>query len=119
MTKIPYRAQLGWTRVRLSEWGRFCRGNVATGYPTRASFTRANEGGRSINPGSSLMPDRILEVDQAHATLSVDLRSVLFSYYVKGRPFWLRAALLGISYPTFKRRLYTGEYIIHKRLTDE
>lgn len=97
-----------WTRVRLKNWGRWCRGRPVTGYPTASAFMWANTGDRA---SSNLMdaPTDIAEIDAAVAKLPATLRMPVIAYYVGTGPLWLRAARLRISRRTLMRRVETAE----------
>ena len=96
-----------YTRVKLSQWGRWCRGRPVTGYPTAAAFTWANTGGKGSSGG--LAPDDILETEQAVARLGQAWKQPLVAYYVSTGPLWLKAQRLNISRRTLMRRVETAE----------
>jgi DNA-directed RNA polymerase specialized sigma24 family protein len=106
-----------YTRLRLTQWGRWCRGRPQTGYPSMSPFMRANEGSRATGNDLAL-PDDILEVEQSVNKLSSPHRMALIGYYVMTGPLWLRAARLRISRRTMMRRVTTAERQINLRLCD-
>jgi hypothetical protein len=105
-----------WTRVRLSQWGRWCRGGVQTGYPSRSAFVRAGEGARGEGSGPDLPPS-IEEVEQAVRTLSAELRQAIHAVYVWRGPFWVRAVRVGASERTLRRRVREAEQRVNFALT--
>lgn len=105
-----------WTRVRLSQWGRWCRGGVQTGYPSRSAFVRAGEGARGESGGLDLPPS-IEEVEQAVRALSAELRQAIHAVYVWRGPFWVRAVRVGASERTLRRRVREAEQRINFALT--
>lgn len=96
-----------WTRVRLSQWGRWCRGRPMSGYPSASAFVHANEGQRGGDVGD--MPSEIAEIDRAVAEVHDELRQALFAGYVWAGPFRLRAIRLRWSVSTLRRRLAEAE----------
>jgi len=105
-----------WTRVRLSQWGRWCRGGVQTGYPSRSAFVRAGEGARGEGSGPEL-PSSIEEVEQAVRTLSADQRQAIYAVYIWRGPFWVRAVRVGASERTLRRRVREAEQRVNFALT--
>jgi hypothetical protein len=105
-----------WTRVRLSQWGRWCRGGVQTGYPSRSAFVRAGEGARGEGSGPELPPS-IEEVEQAVRALSAELRQAIHAVYVWRGPFWVRAVRVGASERTLRRRVREAEQRVNFALT--
>ena len=105
-----------WTRVRLSQWGRWCRGGVQTGYPSRSAFVRAGEGARGQGDGPDLPPS-IEEVEQAVRALSADQRQAIHAVYVWRGPFWVRAVRVGASERTLRRRVREAEQRVNFALT--
>jgi hypothetical protein len=106
---------IAWTRVRLRTWGRYCRGNIATGYPTRSAFTRANEGGRGGSDRD--MPEDIAEVDRAIAGIPLYSRGILITVYCKPGPLWWKASQVGVKKTTFLRRLLLAETRVDRALS--
>ena len=106
---------IDWTRHRLRTWGRYCRGNLVTGYPTRAAFTRAGEGGRGGSDRD--MPEDIAEVDQAIARIPLNSRGILITVYCKPGPLWWKAHHMHVSTSTLRRRLVQAESRIDRVLT--
>jgi len=104
-----------YTRLRLTAWGRWCRGRPITGYPTISAFMRANEGSRTTGNATSL-PDDISEIDGAVAKLSPILKACLIAYYIKTGPLWWKATALGVSRRTFMRRVSTAEGRVNEML---
>jgi DNA-directed RNA polymerase specialized sigma24 family protein len=104
-----------WTRVRLSQWGRWCRGRIMTGYPSASAFTHANEGARSLDEGT--MPAEIEEIDRAVAAVRDEQRQALFACYVWVGPFTLRAIRLRWSVSTLRRRVADGEREVERNLS--
>jgi hypothetical protein len=105
-----------WTRVRLSQWGRWCRGGVQTGYPSRSAFVRAGEGARGQGDGPDLPPS-IEEVERAVRALSAELRQAIHAVYVWRGPFWVRAVRVGASERTLRRRVREAEQRVNFALT--
>lgn len=101
-----------WTRVRLGQWGRWCRGRAVSGYPSASAFVFANSGARAANDLSGA-PEDIAEVDAAVAKLSSPLRQVLVTYYCTSAPVWFKAARLYMSRRTLMRRVKTAEEKVH------
>ena len=106
---------IDWTRYRLRTWGRYCRGTGSTGYPTRAAFTRANEGGRG--GADRDMPEDIAEVDLAVASIPLTSRGILITVYCKPGPIWWKASNMRVSTSTLRRRLLVAESRIDRVLT--
>ncbi len=104
-----------WTRVRLSQWGRYSRGSSKTGYPTAAAFVHADEGGRAQDDNSP-WPAEIQEVQDALRLMSWSLAGPVHAEYIWRGPRWYKALQLGVSLSTFKRRLNTAEGIVDRRL---
>lgn len=98
-----------YTRMRLTQWGRWCRGRPITGYPKASAFVLANMGARATGNEGTL-PDGISDIDAAVAKLSPTLKSCLIAYYIKTGPLWWKATTLGVSRRTFMRRVSTAEY---------
>lgn len=98
-----------YTRLRLTQWGRWCRGKAVTGYPKASAFMFANLGARATGNDGAL-PDGIEGIDKAVAKLSPILKACIISYYVRTGPLWWKATSLGISRRTFMRRVSTAEY---------
>ena len=105
-----------WTRVRLSQWGRWCRGRMPTGYPTASAFVHANEGQRG--DGGCEMPSTIGEVDRAIAELRQELRQAIFAGYVWSGPFGERARRLRWPRSTLSRRLARAESHVERNLSE-
>lgn len=106
---------IDWTRVRLTQWGRYCRGGSKTGYPTASAFVHANEGGRAQEDNSP-MPPELQEVQNAIRLMSWSLAGPVHAEYIWRGPRWYKALQLGVSLSTFKRRLHTAEGVIDRRL---
>lgn len=101
-----------YTRMRLTQWGRWCRGRPITGYPKAAAFMFANLGARATGNDDAL-PDGIEGIDKSVAKLSPILKACIIAYYVRTGPLWWKAASLGISRRTFMRRVTTAEYRVN------
>lgn len=106
-----------YTRMRLTQWGRWCRGRPITGYPKASAFVLANMGARATSNADAL-PDGIGDIDAAVAKLSPILKSCLIGYYVRTGPLWWKATTLGVSRRTFMRRVSTAEARINQMLAD-
>lgn len=104
-----------YTRVRLSQWGRWCQGGRRTGYPTSSAFVNANTGSRCTGYDSDMPPD-IEEVENAVRHLSYALASVVIAVYARKGPIWLKATKIGVSRWTLRRRLGTAERKIEEYL---
>lgn len=104
-----------WTRVRLSQWGRYCRGVSRTGYPTAAAFVHANEGDRCKYDGAD-MPVDIQEIEDVVRRMSGSLALPIHAKYIWTGPYWFRALRLGISERTFRRRCAHAEEWIDRQL---
>ncbi|MCC7126456.1 MAG: hypothetical protein IT178_16520 [Acidobacteria bacterium] len=104
-----------WTRVRLTQWGRHCRGVTRTGYPTASAFVRANEGDRSRYDGAD-MPADIQEIEDVVRRMSGSLALPIHAKYIWSGPYWFRALRLGISECTFRRRCAHAEEWIDRQL---
>lgn len=104
-----------WTRVRLSQWGRWCRGRLPTGYPTASAFVHANEGQRG--DGGNEMPHEIHEIDRAVAALRAELRQAVMAGYVWSGPFCQRALRLQLSTSTLRRHLSRAEAQVERMLS--
>ena len=101
-----------WTRVRLGQWGKWCRGRAISGYPSASAFVFANSGARAADDLTGT-PDDIAEIDAAVAKLSAPLRQVLVMYYCTTAPLWFKAARLYMSRRTLMRRVKTAEEKVH------
>jgi DNA-directed RNA polymerase specialized sigma24 family protein len=101
-----------WTRVRLTNWGRWCRGRAVSGYPSASAFVFAGSGSRASKDISDA-PSHIAEIDAAVAKIPAPLRQVLVMYYCTTAPLWFKAARLYISRRTLMRRLRTAEEKVH------
>lgn len=104
-----------WTRVRLGQWGKWCRGRSVSGYPSASAFMFANMGARASGDGRDV-PDDIAEIDAAVAKIPAPLRQVLVIYYCTTAPLWFKATRLYISRRTMMRRLRTAEEKVHHEL---
>jgi hypothetical protein len=105
-----------WTRVRLGQWGKWCRGRAISGYPTASAFFWANSGARASQSGSDA-PDDIAEIDAAVGKIPQPLRQILVIYYCTTGPLWFKAGRLYMSRRTMMRRLRTAEGKVHFQLT--
>lgn len=101
-----------WTRVRLTKWGKWCRGRNISGYPSASAFFWANSGARASHFGLDA-PNDILEIDVAVAKIAQPLRLVLVAYYCTTGPLWFKATRLHMSRRTLMRRLRTAEEKVH------
>jgi len=104
-----------WTRVRLTQWGRYCRGGSKTGYPTASAFVHADEGGRAQDDCSP-MPTELQEVEDCVKRMSWSLAGPVHAEYIWRGPRWYKAVQLRISLSTYKRRLRTSEDWIDRQL---
>lgn len=104
-----------WTKVRLTQWGHWCKGKRRTGYPTASAFVHANEGDRSAYDGAD-MPWEIAEVENAVMDLSWHCRVPTIWYYTRIGPVWWKALQCKVSKTTFLRRVRTAEDVIDRRL---
>lgn len=104
-----------WTRVRLGQWGRWCRGGMQTGYPSRSAFVRAGEGARGDDVLT--LPDELAEVERAVNASESDLRQALHAAYIWRGPMWLRAVRLGVSESTLRRRISRAEIAVNRLIT--
>lgn len=96
-----------WTRMRLSQWGKWCRGRAVSGYPSASAFFYANSGERSA--AGTEAPDDIAEVDAAVAKISAPLRQVLILFYCTTGPVWWKAQKVFTSRRTLMRRVRLAE----------
>lgn len=103
-----------WTRVRLSQWGSWCRGRLPTGYPTASAFVHANEGARCRDEGT--MPAELAEVERAVAALRQELRQATIAGYVWRGPWRERAGRIGVSAATLRRHLVRAEAQVERIL---
>lgn len=106
---------IAWTRVRLAQWGRWCRGQVRTGYPTASAFVHAGMGDRGGYDGADMPPD-LQEIENLVNSMSSILRQPLIAFYVRTGPLWLRAAHAGVSRRTLLRRVRTAEEWIDRNI---
>lgn len=106
---------IAWTRLRLAQWGRWCRGQVRTGYPTASAFMRAGMGDRSIYDGAD-MPADLQEIEDLVNSMSSILRQPLIAFYVRTGPLWLKATHAGVSRRTLLRRVRTAEEWMDRQL---
>lgn len=106
---------LTWTRMKLAQWGRWCRGLPVTGYPTAAAFTHANEGAHAKMDGCE-MPVDLAEVERIVARMPVIHRVPLLQFYASKGPLEVRAARLRTSRRTLMRRVRTAERHVHLEL---
>lgn len=104
-----------WTRVRLGQWGKWCRGRNISGYPSASAFMFANMGSRASGDGLDV-PQDIAEIDAAVAKIPAPLRQVLVIYYCTTAPLWFKAGRLYISRRTLMRRLRTAEEKVHREI---
>jgi hypothetical protein len=104
-----------WTRVRLGQWGKWCRGRSVSGYPSASAFMFANSGSRASNDGQDV-PSDIAEIDAAVAKVPAPLRQVLIMFYCTTGPLWFKAGRLYISRRTMMRRLRTAEEKVHHEI---
>jgi hypothetical protein len=104
-----------WTRVRLTQWGRYCRGGSKTGYPTASAFVHADEGGRG-GDDCSPMPTELQEVEDCVRRMSWSLAGPVHAEYIWRGPRWYKAVQLRISLSTYKRRLRSSEEWIDRQL---
>lgn len=104
-----------WTRVRLTQWGRWCQGQRRTGYPTASAFVHANEGDRAAYDGAD-MPPELQEIENAVMDLSWHCRVPVLWYYTRRGPVWWKALQCRVSKTTFLRRVRTAEDVIDRRL---
>lgn len=107
---------IAWTRLRLAQWGRWCRGVHRTGYPTASAFVHANEGDRCKYAVAD-MPADLQEIEDLVNSMSHLLRQPVIAFYVRTGPLWLRAAQIGTSRRTLLRRVRTAEEWIDRNLT--
>lgn len=107
---------LEWTRVRLAQWGRWCRGGRRTGYPTASAFVWAGHGDRAKYDGND-MPWEIAEIENAVMLLSHHCRKPLLWYYTRTGPIWWKALQCEVPKTTFLRRVKMGEDAVDRRLT--
>jgi len=108
-------SELAFTRMKLAQWARYCRGRARTGYPTAAAFTRANEGDRA-HEDASAMPADLSEIDRVVAHLAELHRVPLVTFYLSRAALEVKAARLRISRRTFMRRVAVAEQTVHLRL---
>lgn len=101
-----------WTRVRLGQWGKWCRGRNVSGFPSASAFFWANMGARASHSGADA-PNDIAEIDAAVAKIGQPLRQVLVAYYCTTGPLWFKAGRLYMSRRTLMRRLRTAEEKVH------
>jgi hypothetical protein len=104
-----------WTRVRLGQWGKWCRGRSVSGYPSASAFFWANMGSRASETGADV-PNDIAEIDAAVAKIAQPLRQTLVIYYCTTGPLWFKAGRLYVSRRTLMRRLRTAEEKVHFQL---
>ena len=109
---------IDWTRVRLANWGRWCRGGISTGLPKSSAFVHAGEGARGLDGGAYIPPD-VEEIERIVARMSSSLRQPIIIMYTKRGPLWLKAAQMHVSRRTFRRRLQTGEEWVARQLRIE
>lgn len=108
-------SDIAYTRMKLAQWARYCRGRVRTGYPTSAAFTHADEGDRA-HDDTSAMPQDLSEIDRVVAHLTEIHRVPLLAFYVARGPLEVRAARLKTSRRTLMRRVATAEQKVHLSL---
>lgn len=106
-----------WTRVRLAQWGRYCKGGYPKPLPSQSSFMNAMSGGRAYDNLRD-MPDDLAEVQRAVDWLSSGFREPILQWYTKDGPQWLKAVRLGISRETLKRRVKLAEQKIDQYLME-
>ena len=99
---------IGWTRVRLAEWGRWCRGGENHGLPTMAAFARANTGGRAAYD-AACMPEHIELMNGIVMGLAEEHRVTLVTVYCRAGPLWWKAAKLNISIGQLRGRIKRAE----------
>jgi hypothetical protein len=104
-----------YTRVRLSQWGRWCRGRLVNGYPHSAAFTHADEGERGSDWEND-MPADIAEIDAIVHRLSFHLRQPLMAFYLWSGPMRVRAIRCRISKLAFFSRVAHAESWVDRQL---
>lgn len=108
-------SDIAYTRMKLAQWARYCRGRARTGYPTSAAFTHAEEGDRAHDDLSEMPPD-LSEIDRIVAHLAALHRVPLVAFYLGRAALEVKAARLRISRRTLMRRVATAEREVHLAL---
>jgi len=108
-------SEIAFTRMKLAQWARYCRGRARTGYPTSAAFIHAGEGDRAHDDLSEMPPD-LSEIDRIIARLAELYRVPLVVYYLGRAALEVKAARLRISRRTLMRRVATAERQVHLML---
>lgn len=104
-----------WARVRLSSWGRWCRGGIGTGLPKSAAFVHAGEGARAYD-NDKYMPSDIEEIDSIVNRLPAHPRQILIQVYTKPGSLKVKAAKLEMHRDTLRMRLRNSEIMVAREL---
>lgn len=105
-------AGLDWTRVRLTRWGQWCRGGENHGFPSVSILAKNIGESGKVHYGPEYMPPDIEEIDITVARLPVEQKACLITVYCRVGPLWWKAAKLGISRRTLRRRLDQSEIAV-------
>lgn len=106
-----------WTRVRLAQWGRYCKHGLPKAWASQSSFMNAMSGGRAYDTARD-MPGDLEEVQRAVDFLPSCFRQPILQWYTKDGPLWLKAVRLDMSRETLKRRVRMAEMKIDQYLQE-
>ena len=106
---------LEWTRVLLSQWGRWCRGKPRTGYPMASAFMFANMGSRAAKDDDAI-PDEIAVIERVICALTPHDKQLLTAFYATNGPVWLKAGRIQLTRRTFMRRVGNAEQKVYRTL---
>lgn len=104
---------IGFTRRRLSEWGRWAKGGLPS-MPTMSSTEKARIG-RGGTPNLDMPPD-IAEVDIIVCRADPAQRLILIVHYVQAGTLGEKAARLNLSRHSFRRHLDRAEWYVNSAL---
>lgn len=104
---------IGWTRLRLTAWGRWARGGLPS-LPTMSSTEKARMGRGGT--GDRDMPAHIAEVDHAVALTPMPQKRVLIVFYCQQGRITEKASRLEMDRHRFRRLLAQGESFVESNL---
>jgi DNA-directed RNA polymerase specialized sigma24 family protein len=109
---------IDYTRLRLTLWARYVKGNAwPRGYPSASAFVHANEGERiPHNAPLPPMPPDIEETDQVVCRAPEHHRTVLYVFYLQDCSFRERARRVRMSTYRFKKALARAVEFVDRRL---
>ncbi len=106
---------LEWTRVLLTQWGRWCRGKPRTGYPTASAFYFANMGSRR-GDNNDEPPEEVQLIERVICKIPHHDKQLLTMQYASNGPLWMKAIRLNLSRRTYSRRVGNAEHKVWRTL---